>query len=76
MNLPSLTLRFMVPGDGTVRRSSALYDLRTPLHQNQPVHSPIPWSKVMFLHRDYLGLTQDSTLAYNVLYTRLLSPKL
>jgi len=63
------------PGDGTVLRSSALYDLRTPQQLNQTVRSPIPWSDVMFLHRDHLGLTKDPTFADNVLYTLLLSPK-
>lgn len=66
----------MIPGDGTPRRSSALYDLRTPQEQNQPVRSPIPWSDVMFLHRDDLGLTQEPTFADNILFTRLFSPKL
>jgi len=69
-----LTASAFAPGDGTVLRSSALYDLRTPRQQNQTVQTPIPWSKVMFLHRDHLGLTQDPTFADNVLYTLLLSP--
>ncbi len=70
-----LSVSDWAPGDGTILRASALADLRTSQEQSLPIRSLIPWTQVMFLQRDHLGLTQDATFADNILYTLLLAPK-
>ena len=69
-----LSIAASSPGDGTVLRSSALLDTRTPAEQGEPIRSPIPWSRVSFLHKDHIGLTQDPSFADNILYQLLLAP--
>ncbi len=69
------------PGDGTVLRSSALFDERlsaeisgkppwTPMLQ-----SPIRWKNVTFLFTDHIGLTKDPVFTDNILYYLLEEPR-
>jgi len=59
------------PGDGTVLRSSALLDERVGHVWQAGVASPIPWTRVLFLFTDHLGLTRDPAFVDNALYLLL-----
>lgn len=63
------------PGDGTVLRSSALLDERVGGQWRARLQSPIPWSEVLFLHEDHLGLTRDMVFTDNVLFWLLEDPR-
>jgi len=64
------------PGDGTVLRSSALFDERQDKGWQPQLISPIDWSSVLFLSSDHLGLTEDPAFTDNVLYWLLEDPRL
>jgi hypothetical protein len=59
------------PGDGTVLRSSALMDERIGGPWQPRLVSPVPWSGVLFLFSDHLGLTRDPAFTDNVLFMLL-----
>ncbi len=63
------------PGDGTVLRSSALLDEREGPHHMSRLMSPIPWSQVLFVFSDHLGITKDPSFTDNILYFLLERPK-
>ncbi|MBT8486270.1 MAG: hypothetical protein KJO43_11865, partial [Phycisphaerae bacterium] len=63
------------PGDGTVTRSSALMDERTPDGWGRELRTPIDWWQVMFLFSDHLTLTKDPAFVDNVLYQLLEAPR-
>ncbi len=63
------------PGDRTVLRSSALLDERVGHGWEPRVRSPIPWTQVLFLFTDHMGLTRDPAFIDNVLYLLLEDPR-
>jgi len=63
------------PGDGTVLRSSALGDERTPSRMADRLISPISWDQVLFLFSDHLELTQNPAFTDNLLYFLLESQR-
>ncbi|GIK20389.1 MAG: hypothetical protein DYG93_04405 [Leptolyngbya sp. PLA2] len=63
------------PGDGTVTRSSALMDERVGSGYVPRLRTPIPWSSVVFLSSDHLGLTRDPAFSNLVLYSLLEEPR-
>ena len=56
-------------------RSSALLDERLDGDWQPTLRSPIPWSDVLFLFEDHLGLTRDPTFTDNLLYWLLEDPR-
>ncbi len=56
------------PGDGTVLRTSALFDERTGAAWRPYLPSPIPWSDVLFLFCSHLGLTRDPVFTDNLVF--------
>jgi len=58
----------LVPGDGAVTRSSALFDHRTPSTWRPRVQSPLRFRSVLFTEQDHLGLTQTDLFSDNVLF--------
>lgn len=59
------------PGDGTVPRSSALGDERTPETWEPGLRSPVRWDRVQFLATDHLGMTSDPAFTNNLLWMLL-----
>lgn len=63
------------PGDGRVLRSSALLDERVNASWTPYLQSPVPWSDVLFLFTDHLGLTRDPVFTDNLLFWLLEAPR-
>ena len=63
------------PGDGVVLRRSALMDERNEKMLGSRLISPIPWSQVLFIFSDHLGITRDPAFVDNILYFLLESPR-
>ena len=64
-----------LPGDGTVTRVSALMDERMGSTWQPHLVGPIPWTNVMFLFTDHLGMTRDPAFTDNLLYLLLEQPR-
>ncbi len=64
------------PGDGTVLRSSALLDERVGGDWKPQLVSPIPWTNVLFLFANHLGLTRDPVFIDYVLFLLLEDPRI
>ncbi|MDF1556402.1 MAG: hypothetical protein P1P84_25270, partial [Deferrisomatales bacterium] len=67
-------IRATAPGDGTVLRSSALLDERSPEERRQRLTTPIDWTQVLFLSADHRGITGHPGFVDNVLHFLLESP--
>lgn len=63
------------PGDGTVLRTSTLLDERENGSWGPTLQSPIPWTEVLFLFTDHLGLTRNMVFMDNVLFWLLEKPR-
>lgn len=59
------------PGDGTVLRTSALFDERVGSEWTPGLITPITWSNVLFIFNDHVGLTRDPAFSDNVLFILL-----
>ena len=62
-------------GDGTVLRSSALADQRSPNEIAETLRTPVPWKRTTFVSADHAGLTIDPVFTDNVLFTLLEEPR-
>ncbi len=60
----------MTPGDGTVTRTSAVFEERTV----NGIQRNIPWDSKTFLSSDHVGLTKDRAFVDNVLSRLLENP--
>ena len=72
-----LRLRYerKAPGDGTVLRSSALFDERVGGDWVPRLRSPIPWNSITFVPGDHIAITHHPVTLNNVLYLLLQEPR-